>query len=204
MVRRKPIAATASIQPQQARTCGKIPIAPAAPPLHTSRDFVPWRFLDAGRNTAWIVSASRRPKTCTKGDIADRSRVSLLDVQNRTTRLSARKRHCGPRENLACACLHTASVSCRTACAICDGCAIRSGGRSRDRQSEFTAAKTRLINLRVAEREGNLIEYAEAESVIDQVSGITCLIIRGRALIPRTGAGGTRVGFGYQDNGPTR
>jgi len=71
-------------------------------------------------------------------------------------------------------------------------------------QSEFTAAKTRLINLRVAEREGNLIEYAEAESVIDQVSGITCLIIRGRALIPRTGAGGTRVGFGYQDNGPTR
>jgi len=24
---------------------------------------VPWRFLDAGRKTAWIVSASRRPKT---------------------------------------------------------------------------------------------------------------------------------------------
>jgi hypothetical protein len=32
LVRRKPIAATASIQPQQARTCDKIPIAPAAPP----------------------------------------------------------------------------------------------------------------------------------------------------------------------------
>ena len=61
----KPIAATASIQPQQARTCGKIPIAPAAPPPHTSRDFVPWRFLDAGYKSAPIVSASRRPKTCT-------------------------------------------------------------------------------------------------------------------------------------------
>jgi hypothetical protein len=43
-------------------------------------------------------------------------------------------------------------------------------------QSEFTAAKTRLINLRVAEREGKLIEYAEAESVIDQVSGIAQLV----------------------------
>ena len=49
MLRRKPIAATASIQPQQARTCGKIPIAHAAPPTLTSRDFVPWRFLDAGQ-----------------------------------------------------------------------------------------------------------------------------------------------------------
>ena len=69
LVRRKPIAATASIQPQQARTCGKIPIAPAAPPPHTSRDFVPWRFLDAGYKSARIVSASRRPKTCTEADM---------------------------------------------------------------------------------------------------------------------------------------
>ena len=69
MLRRKPIAATASIQPQQAPIRGKIPIAPAAPPSHTSRDFVPWRFLDAGRKSAWIVSASRRPKTCRIGDI---------------------------------------------------------------------------------------------------------------------------------------
>jgi len=36
----------------------------AAP--HTSHDFVPWRFLDAGYKSARIVSASRRPKTCTK------------------------------------------------------------------------------------------------------------------------------------------
>src|ERR1019366_406352 len=50
----KPIAPTASIQPHQARARGKIPIAPAAPPKHTSRDFVPWRFSAAGRLTAWI------------------------------------------------------------------------------------------------------------------------------------------------------
>src|SRR5712671_4878242 len=67
---RKPIAATLTIQPQQARTRGKIPIAPAAPPPHTSRDFVPWRFLDAGRNSAWKGSSCRRPKTCTLTDIA--------------------------------------------------------------------------------------------------------------------------------------
>ena len=49
MLLRKPIPATALIQPQQARTRGEIPKAPAAPPPQTSRDFVPWRFLDAGR-----------------------------------------------------------------------------------------------------------------------------------------------------------
>jgi hypothetical protein len=31
----------------------------------TSRNFVPWRFSDAGRRSAWIASSSRRPKTCT-------------------------------------------------------------------------------------------------------------------------------------------
>ena len=46
----------------RARARGKIPIAPAAPPLPTSRDFVPWRFSDAGRRSAWIASSSRRPK----------------------------------------------------------------------------------------------------------------------------------------------
>ena len=55
----EPIAATASIQPQQARTCGKIPITHAAPPTLTSRDFVPWRFSDAGRRSAWIASSCR-------------------------------------------------------------------------------------------------------------------------------------------------
>ena len=43
--------------------------SPAAPPPHTSRDFVPWRFLDAGRHSAWMGSSSRRPKTCTQSDV---------------------------------------------------------------------------------------------------------------------------------------
>jgi hypothetical protein len=35
----------------------------------------------------------------------------------------------------------------------------RSAAEGEQAQSEFTAAKTRLINLRVAEREGKLIEW---------------------------------------------
>jgi len=35
----------------------------------TSRDFVPWRFSDAGRRSAWIASSCRHPKTCTTCDI---------------------------------------------------------------------------------------------------------------------------------------
>jgi hypothetical protein len=62
MLCRKPIAATVTIQPQQARNRGIIPIAPAAPPPHTFRDFVPWRFLDAGRHSTWKRSSCRRPK----------------------------------------------------------------------------------------------------------------------------------------------
>src|SRR5882762_6488178 len=36
---------------------------------HTSRDFVPWRFSDAGRRSAWIASSCRRPKTCTEAEV---------------------------------------------------------------------------------------------------------------------------------------
>ena len=39
---------------------------PAAPPRATRRrDFVPWRFSDAGRRSAWSDHRCRRPKTCT-------------------------------------------------------------------------------------------------------------------------------------------
>ena len=34
----------------------------------TSRDFVPWRFSDAGRRSAWIASSCRHPKTYTNCD----------------------------------------------------------------------------------------------------------------------------------------
>ena len=36
----------------------------------TSRDFVPWRFSDAGRRSAWIASSCRHPKPYTLTDIA--------------------------------------------------------------------------------------------------------------------------------------
>jgi|SRR5580704_11424357 hypothetical protein len=36
---------------------------------HTSRDFVHWRFSDAGHRSAWIASSCRRPKTYTDPDI---------------------------------------------------------------------------------------------------------------------------------------
>src|SRR5712691_12631103 len=67
--RAKASAPTAALQPQQAKTRGEIPIAPAVPPVHTFRDFVPWRFSAAGHRSAWRAASSRRPKTCTTTDI---------------------------------------------------------------------------------------------------------------------------------------
>ena len=37
----------------------------------TSRDFVPWRFSDAGYRSAWLDRRCRRPKTCTVPAAAD-------------------------------------------------------------------------------------------------------------------------------------
>src|ERR1700720_3766775 len=36
----------------------------------TSRDFVPWRFSDAGRPSRWRLRQCRRPKTCTQADLS--------------------------------------------------------------------------------------------------------------------------------------
>src|SRR5712664_2770236 len=52
----------------------------------TSRDFVPWRFLDAGRHSAWKGSSCRRPKTCTDSDIP--IALALHSAQT-TTKLAA-------------------------------------------------------------------------------------------------------------------
>ena len=61
----QPIAAPAPRQPPPPSRRGQIPIAPAAPPRTTSRrDFVPWRFSNAGRPRAWLHRDCRRPKTC--------------------------------------------------------------------------------------------------------------------------------------------
>src|ERR1700692_2231274 len=37
----------------------------------TSRDFVPWRFSDAGRHSSWIASSCRHPKTCTTAEVEE-------------------------------------------------------------------------------------------------------------------------------------
>ena len=50
-----------SISPRSRRPAS-IPIEPAAPPRPTSRDFVPWRFSDAGLQCAWPVRHGRRPR----------------------------------------------------------------------------------------------------------------------------------------------
>jgi hypothetical protein len=56
----------------------QIPIAkPAARPTERpSRDFVPWRFSDAGHRSAWLAHRCRRPKTCTNSDFAPIKRLS--------------------------------------------------------------------------------------------------------------------------------
>jgi hypothetical protein len=58
----------------------KISIAPAALPLHTSRDFVPWHFLHAGRRSAWIASSCRHPKTCTKPEVGKLAEVTVRSM----------------------------------------------------------------------------------------------------------------------------
>jgi hypothetical protein len=47
----------------------QIPIAELAarPTERTSRDFVPWRFSDAGCRSAWLDHRCRRPKTSYEG-----------------------------------------------------------------------------------------------------------------------------------------
>ena len=54
----------------RARRRHQIPIALAASPYPTPRDFVPWRFLDAGSLPLWRARNCRRPKTSTIPDIA--------------------------------------------------------------------------------------------------------------------------------------
>jgi hypothetical protein len=64
MLRPRPIA---SARHARGTLVAQIPIAePAARSTErTSRDFVPWRFSDAGRQSAWSDQRCRRPKTCT-------------------------------------------------------------------------------------------------------------------------------------------
>src|SRR5580693_909999 len=58
--------------PHRDRHQHTIPIALAALRVPYSRDFVHWRFSDAGRRSAWTASSCRRPKTCTKTEVTQR------------------------------------------------------------------------------------------------------------------------------------
>jgi len=62
---RKSIVATAAIQPSQASRRGEIPIEPrrAVVALQTDRDFVPWRFSNAGHRASGPSPHFRRSKT---------------------------------------------------------------------------------------------------------------------------------------------
>jgi hypothetical protein len=53
-----------------------------------SRDFVPWRFSDAGRRSAWIASSCRHPKTYTKAEV----KVALTPIAAELQRISSRDR----------------------------------------------------------------------------------------------------------------
>jgi hypothetical protein len=44
-----------------------------------TRDFVPWRFSDAGRHSSWIASSCRHPKTCTRTDSCTAAKTSSHD-----------------------------------------------------------------------------------------------------------------------------
>ncbi len=68
--RAKPIAALPPRPPLPVSRRRQIPIARHRRRTTSRRDFVPWRFSDAGRMSAWRVCARRRPKTCTKPTLA--------------------------------------------------------------------------------------------------------------------------------------
>src|SRR6202047_1168844 len=61
------------------------------------RDFVPWRFSDAGRHSSWIASSCRHPKTCTIGEA-----VIILTRSLKQFRLDKIEVCCGP-QKLVCA-----------------------------------------------------------------------------------------------------
>jgi hypothetical protein len=68
-----------------------IPIALAASQCPTARDFVPWRFLVAGRFSASSVSSSRRPKTCTRPDSCSAAKLALVTLKRSATMVRFRK-----------------------------------------------------------------------------------------------------------------
>jgi hypothetical protein len=70
--------------PQHSRR-RQIPIAPLHCRCPTPRDFVPWRFSDAGCPSVGMVSACRHPKTCTFADpCAAAKRIPIRSARRRS------------------------------------------------------------------------------------------------------------------------
>jgi hypothetical protein len=55
---------------QQTKVTGKPPQPLCGKPSVPSRDFVPWRFSDAGHRSAQLDRRRRHPKTCTRSAIS--------------------------------------------------------------------------------------------------------------------------------------
>jgi hypothetical protein len=85
----KAIASNSALQSPQASPRGQIPIASAAPPPPTSRDFVPWRFSDAGRHSAWMASSCRRPRNLHISGLMHRTKRVLVRSPRRRKRARA-------------------------------------------------------------------------------------------------------------------
>ena len=59
---------------------GQFPIAPAAPAVTTDRDFVPWRFSNAGRISAWRVTSFRRPRNLHTSKLMRCNKVGVVST----------------------------------------------------------------------------------------------------------------------------
>jgi hypothetical protein len=79
---RKATASTSAIQTPHASLRGQIPIEPAAPPAPTSRDFVPWRFSDAGGRSPWMPSSCRRPRNLHNNRLGPHRTIIFLRLRS--------------------------------------------------------------------------------------------------------------------------
>jgi len=61
---------------------GEIPIV-AAPPTIPHRDFVPWRFSDAGRRSAWLVSWVPASENLRSTGLTQRSKHAFSGIRDR-------------------------------------------------------------------------------------------------------------------------
>ena len=83
-IRAYPGATRLPLRPGSTSAPTSIPIALAANHCPTARDFVPWRFSDAGQIRAWSSTPSRRPRNLHKGR-RNRPRGRTASLNQKTT-----------------------------------------------------------------------------------------------------------------------